>query len=622
MDGNSSKVKNKNIEENWSTTVRFAGDSGDGMQLTGGRLTFEAAISGMGLATFPDYPAEIRAPAGTTFGVSSFQVRFGKGLIASSGDHADILVAMNPAALKVNIKEVLPGGLVILDSSSFNDRGIKKAGYEENPMENGSLSGLQIISADISNLTVEAVKEFSLGNKDGLRCRNMWTLGLILWLFSKNIHETVTWLENKFGKENILTKANIAALNAGHRYAENTEISSDIIRKVVPKVKPAKGKWRAITGAESLAFGLATGAKKAKLNMTLCSYPITPASPIMHYLASYKLKGIGIYQAEDEIAACCSAIGVSYAGGLGVTSSSGPGISLKTEAIGLAISVELPLIIINSQRAGPSTGLPTRAEQSDLMQAIYGRHGEAPLVVLAPKSPSHCFEIAQVAVHIAIKYMTPVMILSDAYLASASEPWLIPDISKIKENPVSFAEYEENFMPFKRDSVTLARKWVKPGTKGMEHRIGGLEKDSSSGNISYDPENHQEMTNLRTKKIKNIQNELNEINITGLENGDLLVIGWGSTNGPISEAQEQLSNKGYKISHVHVSCLWPISERLKSLASQFKSIIVVEMNDGQLFNLLKAESIQKLQSLTQVSGKPIRVSYLLEKFQKIIKNGK
>ncbi len=622
MDGDSSKIEKKNIEENWSTTVRFAGDSGDGMQLTGGRLTFEAAISGMGLATFPDYPAEIRAPAGTTFGVSSFQVRFGKGLIASSGDHADILVAMNPAALKVNIKEVLPGGLIIIDSSSFNDRGIKKAGYEENPIENNSLSGLQIISADISNLTVEAVKEFNLGNKDSLRCRNMWTLGLILWLFTKEVNETVTWLEGKFGKDNILTKANIAALNAGHKYAENTELSNDIIRKIVPKVKPAKGKWRAITGAESLAFGLAAGAQKAKLNMTLCSYPITPASPIMHYLANYKLKGIGIYQAEDEIAACCSAIGVSYAGGLGVTSSSGPGISLKTEAIGLAISVELPLIIINSQRAGPSTGLPTRAEQSDLMQAIYGRHGEAPLVVLAPKSPSHCFEIAQKAIDIAIKYMTPVMILSDAYLTNASEPWLIPDINKIKEKAVSFGDYKENFMPFERDPITLARKWVKPGTKGMEHRIGGLEKDSISGNISYDPENHQKMTNLRSQKIKNIQNELDDININGHEKGDLLVIGWGSTNGPISEAQDELSKKGLKISHIQVSCLWPISDNLIEIASKFKSIIVVEMNEGQLYSILKAEGITKAQSLTQVSGKPIRVSYLLEEFKKIIKSEK
>ena len=621
MDGNSSKIEKNNIEENWSTTVRFAGDSGDGMQLTGGRLTFEAAISRMGLATFPDYPAEIRAPAGTTFGVSSFQVRFGEGLIASSGDHADILVAMNPAALKVNIKEVLPGGLLILDSSSFNDRGIKKAGYEENPMENNSLAGLQIISADISNLTIEAVKEFGLGNKDGLRCRNMWTLGLILWLFTKEVSETVNWLENKFGKDSILTKANIAALNAGHTYAENSEISSDILRKIVPKAKPIKGKWRAITGAESLAFGLATGAIKSKLNMTLCSYPITPASPIMHYLANYELKGISIYQAEDEIAACCSAIGVSYAGGLGVTSSSGPGISLKTEAIGLAVSVELPLIIINSQRAGPSTGLPTRAEQSDLMQAVYGRHGEAPLVVLAPKSPSDCFEIAQKAIYISIKYMTPVMILSDAYLTNASEPWLIPDISKIKDNSVSFGEYHDNYMPFERNPDTLARKWVKPGTKGMEHRIGGLEKDSISGNISYDPENHQKMTNLRAKKIQNIQNEFDKIKIIGPDKGDLLIIGWGSTNGPISEAQELLTNKGYSISHSQISCLWPIPDSLQVIASKFKSVVVVEMNDGQLFNLLKVDTIPNAKSLTQVSGKPFRVSHLIDEFKNIIEFG-
>lgn len=622
MDGNPSKVNDDDIKDDWSTTVRFAGDSGDGMQLTGGRLTFEAAISGMGLATFPDYPAEIRAPAGTTFGVSSFQVRFGEGLIASSGDHADILVAMNPAALKVNIKEVIPGGLIIIDSSSFNDRGIKKAGYKENPLNNNSLAGLQLISTDISHLTIEAVKEFGLGNKDGLRCRNMWTLGLILWLFSKDTNETIDWLEKKFGKENILTKANIAALNAGHGYPENTELSEDILRKVIPTVTPAPGKWRAITGAESLAFGLATGAKKSKLNLTLCSYPITPASPIMHYLAHYELEGISIFQAEDEIAACCSAIGVSYAGGLGVTSSSGPGISLKAEAIGLAISIELPLIIINSQRAGPSTGLPTRAEQSDLMQAIHGRHGEAPLVVLAPKSPSHCFEIAQKAIQIAIKYMTPVMILSDAYLTNASEPWLIPDISKIKESPVSFGENQENFMPFERNSSTLARQWVKPGTKGMEHRIGGLEKDSLTGNISYDPENHEKMTNLRRQKIERVQKDIDDIVITGPLKGDMLIIGWGSTNGPISEAQINLSKNSIKIAHIQLSCLWPLSEKLKNIVAQYTHIVVVEMNDGQLFNLLRAEIAPNAKSITQVSGKPFRVLDLLEKFKTINKLGK
>ena len=619
MGHSSSKINKKNLEDDWSNTVRFAGDSGDGMQLTGGRLTFEAAISGMGLATFPDYPAEIRAPAGTTFGVSSFQVRFGEGLIASSGDHADILVAMNPAALKVNIKEVIPGGLIIIDSSSFTDRGIKKAGYDENPLTNNSLAGLQLISADISHLTIEAVKEFGLGNKDGLRCRNMWTLGLILWIFSKSVNETTNWLEGKFGKDSILTKANIAALNAGHSYAENTEVSEDIIRKVIPITKPTPGKWKAITGAESLAFGLAIGANKAKINMTLCSYPITPASPIMHYLANYQLEGIGIFQAEDEIAACCSAIGVSYAGGLGVTSSSGPGISLKAEAIGLAVSVELPLIIINSQRAGPSTGLPTRAEQSDLMQAIYGRHGEAPLVVLAPKSPSHCFEIGQQAVRIAIKYMTPVMILSDAYLTNASEPWLIPDTSKIKESPVSFGKTQENYMPFERDPKTLARKWVKPGTEGMEHRIGGLEKDSLTGNISYDPDNHASMTDLRKQKVQKVQKELSDIVITGPKNGDILIIGWGSTNGPISEAQNTLSKSGMKIAHIQLSCLWPLAESLKNIVTQYNHIVIVEMNDGQLFNLLRVEIAPNAKSITQVSGKPFRVVDLIEKFKTLNK---
>jgi len=622
LDGTPSKNTSQKNTENWSTTVRFAGDSGDGMQLTGGRLTFEAAISGMGLATFPDYPAEIRAPAGTTFGISSFQVRFGEGLIASSGDHADILVAMNPAALKVNIKELIPGGLIILDNSSFNDRGIKKAGYETNPLENNSLSGMQIISADISNLTIEAVKGFGLGQKDGIRCRNMWTLGLILWLFSKKTIQTEQWLEKKFGTDNILTKANIAALKAGNTYAENTEISNDILKREVPKAKPLPGKWKAITGAEAIAYGLATGANHSNLKMTLCSYPITPASPIMHYLANYELENIGIYQAEDEIAACCAAIGVSYAGGLGVTSSSGPGISLKTEAIGLAVSVELPLIIINSQRAGPSTGLPTRAEQSDLMQAIYGRHGEAPLVVLAPKSPADCFEIGHQAVKIAIKYMTPVMILSDAYLANASEPWLIPNIEKIEKFPVNFSNYDENYKPFERNSNTLARKWVKPGTKGMEHRIGGLEKDSISGNISYDPENHSEMTKLRARKIQNIEKEFSNIKINGNNNGDILIIGWGSTNGPISEVKEILINEKIKVSHIQLNCLWPINTKLKKIIENFNHTIVIEMNEGQLCNLLRTEIAPEAISITQVSGKPFRVSDLRDKLINILNNGK
>jgi len=622
LDGNSSKITSQNQNKNWSSTVRFAGDSGDGMQLTGGRLTFEAAISGMGLATFPDYPAEIRAPAGTTFGVSSFQVRFGNGLIASSGDHADILVAMNPAALKVNINEVIPGGLLIIDNSSFNDRGISKAGYDNNPLNDNSLSGMQIISADISNLTLEAVKEFGLGQKDGVRCRNMWTLGLILWLFSKTTKETENWLEKKFGKSTILTKANISALKAGNVYAENTEISEDILRKEVPKVNPLPGKWRAITGAEAIAFGLATGAKHAVLNMTLCSYPITPASPIMHYLANYELKNIGIYQAEDEIAACCAAIGVSYAGGLGVTSSSGPGISLKTEAIGLAVSVELPLIIINSQRAGPSTGLPTRAEQADLMQAIYGRHGEAPLVVLAPKSPSDCFNLSHKAVKIAIKYMTPVIILSDAYLTNASEPWLIPNIDEMEKFPTKFSEPIENFHPFERNASTLARKWIKPGTKGLEHRIGGLEKDSLSGNINYDAANHSKMTKLRKKKIQNIENEFSSIDLNGSKEGDILVIGWGSTNGPISEIRELLLTEGIKIGHIQLNCLWPLSSKLKNIVNKFKYTIIIEMNDGQLYNLLRVKIAPEAKSITQISGKPFRILDLNEKLKSILKSGK
>ena len=599
----------------WSTTVRFAGDSGDGMQLTGGRLTFEAAVAGLGLSTFPDYPAEIRAPAGTTFGISSFQVRFGDGLIASSGDYANILVAMNPAALKENIKELITGGLLIVDKGSFNQRGLTKAGYSQNPLEDNSLLGIQILSPDISNLTLEAIKHLDLGNKDSLRCRNMWTLGLILWLFSRGTKKTSEWINNKFGKDNILSKANIAALKAGQAYAESTEISSDIIRREIPLTKSTPGTWRAITGGEAMALGLATGAKLAELKMTLCSYPITPASPIMHYLAAYRLENVSVFQAEDEIAACCAAIGASYAGGIGVTSSSGPGISLKTEAIGFAVSIEIPLVIINSQRAGPSTGMPTKAEQSDLLQAVYGRHGEAPLVVLAPKSPSDCFNIAHEAIRIATKFMTPVMILSDAYIANASEPWLIPDINSIEKFPVKFEAEKKDFLPFSRNPNTLSKKWIKPGTPGLEYRIGGLEKNSITGNISYDSDNHSEMTEIRAEKVLRVASDIEDLIINGPDKGEILLVGWGSTNGPISETQYKLFKEGVKISHIQLRCLWPMHKNVKKIISNFNNVVIIEMNDGQLYKLLRAEIKNKVYTINQISGKPFRITKLIDELK-------
>ena len=599
----------------WSTTVRFAGDSGDGMQLTGGRLTFEAAVAGLGLSTFPDYPAEIRAPAGTTFGISSFQVRFGDGLIASSGDYANILVAMNPAALKENIKELIAGGLLIVDKGSFNQRGLTKAGYSQNPLEDNSLLGIQILSPDISNLTLEAIKHLDLGNKDSLRCRNMWTLGLILWLFSRGTKKTSEWINNKFGKDNILSKANIAALKAGQAYAESTEISSDIIRREIPLTKSTPGTWRAITGGEAMALGLATGAKLAELKMTLCSYPITPASPIMHYLAAYRLENISVFQAEDEIAACCAAIGASYAGGIGVTSSSGPGISLKTEAIGFAVSIEIPLVIINSQRAGPSTGMPTKAEQSDLLQAVYGRHGEAPLVVLAPKSPSDCFNIAHEAIRIATKFMTPVMILSDAYIANASEPWLIPDINSIEKFPVKFEAEKKDFLPFSRNPNTLSKKWIKPGTPGLEYRIGGLEKNSITGNISYDSDNHSEMTEIRAEKVLRVASDIEDLIINGPDKGDILLVGWGSTNGPIAETQYKLFKEGVKISHIQLWCLWPMHKNVKKIISNFNNVVIIEMNDGQLYKLLRPEIKNKVYTINQISGKPFRITKLIDELK-------
>jgi len=600
-------------EEVESVVVRFAGDSGDGMQLTGSQFTLATALAGNDLATFPDFPAEIRAPIGTTFGVSAFQINFGARKIATAGDAPDVLVAMNPAALKVNLVDVKFGGTIFVDTGTFTARNLKKAGFETDPLEDDSLDGFQVVTIDISKLTMEAVKEHGLSNKEALRSKNMWTLGLIYWLYDRDREPTANWLRGKFAKRPDIAEANIAALNAGHIYGETAELPGGMRGYSVLQADIAPGLYRTITGAEALAWGLAAGAKLANLRMVLASYPITPASTLLHILAGMKQFDIITFQAEDEIAAVCAAIGAAFTGSLGVTSSSGPGIALKGEAIGLAIGVELPLIVVNSQRAGPSTGLPTKTEQSDLYQAVYGRNADAPLVVLAASSSANCFEIGIEAVRLATKYMTPVMVLSDGYMGNASEPWLIPDFDSYTPFPVAFADQdqvgEKGYLPYVREEKTLARPWARPGTPGLEHRIGGIERADGTGNISYDAENHQLMTNIRAAKIDGIANDIPLQDVEqGNESGRLAVVGWGSTHGPISRAVGNMRDLGHDVSHIQLRHIWPLPRNLGDLLGGFDQVLVPEMNNGQLVTVLRAEYLVPAEPLNKVNGQPFKIA--------------
>jgi 2-oxoglutarate ferredoxin oxidoreductase subunit alpha len=596
-----------------AVVVRFAGDSGDGMQLTGGQFTLSTALAGNDLSTFPDFPAEIRAPQGTTFGVSAFQINFGSTAIDTAGDQPDVLVAMNPAALKVNAPQVREGGLLIVDEGEFTARNLAKAGYETNPLEDGSLSKWQVIHFNISQLTLDAVKPYGLGNKEALRCKNMWTLGLALWMFDRDRQPIVDWLKAKFAKAPELAEANIAALNAGHAYGETIEIGAPgIVQREIGRAPASPGLYRTVTGAESLALGLVAGCQLANVKMFFGSYPITPASPILHHLARLKEFGITTFQAEDEIAAVAAAIGASYAGQLGITSSSGPGIALKTEAIGLAIMTELPLVVVNSQRGGPSTGLPTKTEQSDLYQAVYGRNADAPLVVLAARSPSDAFDCAIEACRIATRYMVPVMLLTDGYIANAAEPWRVPDMSRYEPFPVTYFDTPpaegESVMPYARNA-DLARPWIRPGTPGLEHRIGGIEKQPGTGNIDYRPEIHQEMTETRAAKVMKVADSLPDQDVClGNESGKLAVVGWGSTYGPIHQAVGRARNRGLDVSHVHIRHIWPMPKNMSVLLKGFEHILVPEMNMGQLKTVLRDQFLVDAKPLSKVAGQPFRIA--------------
>jgi 2-oxoglutarate/2-oxoacid ferredoxin oxidoreductase subunit alpha len=593
-----------------SVVVRFAGDSGDGMQLTGMQFTTESALAGNDIGTLPDFPAEIRAPIGTLAGVSGFQVNFSSLDIYTPGDNPDILVAMNPAALKVNIADLKPGGLLLADRDGFDETNLKKAGYAANPLEDGSLDRFQMAVVDMTGLTVRALEDLKLSNKIAARCKNFFALGLCSWLYSRPIEPTVTWIREKFKKTPELVEANTRVLKTGFHFGETTEMFATQY-----EVRPARiprGTYRNITGNAALSLGLVAAAQKAGLPLFLGSYPITPASDILHDLALYKNYGVTTFQAEDEIAGVCSALGAAFGGALAVTTSSGPGIALKQEAINLALMVELPLVVVNVQRGGPSTGLPTKTEQADLFQSIFGRNSDSPLPVLAASSPGDCFAAAYEATRIAVKYMTPVFILSDGYLANGAEPWSIPRFEELAAIPVQFRTDPTGFFPYLRDPATLARPWVRPGTPGLEHRIGGIEKQEVTGNISYDAKNHERMTELRARKVALIAQEIPPTTVRGDADATLLVVGWGSTSGAITAAVDALRAAGTAVAQVHLRYLNPLPSDLGDLLRRFKKVLVPELNMGQLCMILRATYLVDAQSLSKVQGQPFKVAEIVE----------
>lgn len=597
-------------------TIRFAGDSGDGMQLTGSLFTNTTALLGNDLRTLPEFPAEIRAPQGTVPGVSSFQLQFGSRQILTPGDECDALVVMNSAALKANLSLLKKGGTIIANTAGFDKKNLNLAKYPDgvNPLEDGSLADYELIQIDVNQMVKEALSESGLGSKDQERSKNMFVLGLLYWMFNRPMESTIDFLNHKFGsKKPEIAEANIQVLKAGYYYGETAEIFSS--RIIVKQAELEPGTYRNITGNEALVLGLVAAARKSNMPMFLGTYPITPASDILHGLAKYKKFGITTFQAEDEIAACASAIGASFGGSIGVTSSSGPGIALKGEAIGLAVMLELPLVVLNVQRAGPSTGMPTKTEQADLLQAVYGRNGESPLLVVAPKSPADCFEMAFEAVRISLEHMTPVIFLSDGYIANGSEPWKFPKTEDLKDIEIKFegprhSEEDAPFMPYARDE-RLVRKWAIPGTEGIEHRVGGLEKEDVTGNVSYDPDNHQKMTNIRRDKRNLVSQNIPLQDIDqGSETGEILVLGWGGTYGSIKTVVHQLRKDGMDISHAHLRYINPFPRNLEKLLKGFKQVIVPEINDGQLVRLIRSEFLIPAKPINRVKGRPFGVSDL------------
>lgn len=599
-----------------SVVIRFAGDSGDGMQVAGMQFTNESALAGNDLATLPDFPAEIRAPAGTLAGVSGFQVNFASHEIFTPGDDLDVLVAMNPAALRMNIGDLKPNGILIVDKEQFNEQNLKKAGYERNPLEDGTLSEFQIFPIDISKLTATTLADTQLPARTVNRCKNFFALGVVSWLFQRPIEPTEKWIAERFKKRPELVQANQRVLRAGYNFGETTELFSSAYEVKPASIQP--GTYRNLTGNTALALGLVVAAQKAGRPLFLGSYPITPASDILHELAALKQYEVYTFQAEDEIAAVGAALGAAFGGAIGVTTTSGPGMCLKAETINLAVSVELPLVIFDIQRGGPSTGLPTKTEQADLLMALFGRNSDSPVPVLAPATPADCFDIALEAVRLAVKYMTPVIVLSDGFLANGAEPWRIPQIDELPEVPVRFRTDPKGFYPYLRDSTTLARPWAIPGTPGLEHRIGGLEKEYLTGNVSYAPMNHEQMVRVRARKVAGVTAEIPATKINGPDSGELLVVGWGSTFGAIEAAVREAQRDGRDVAHVHLRYLNPLPPDLGKILRAFRKILVPEMNMGQLVKILRAEYLVDAVGLTKIQGLPFKVSEISRRIAQLL----
>ncbi len=599
-----------------TVVIRFAGDSGDGMQLAGTQFTIETALAGNDLSTLPDFPAEIRAPAGTLAGVSGFQLNFSSHEVFTPGDACDVLVAMNPAALKVNIDDLKPNGMLIVDREAFSDQNLKKAEYATNPLRDGSLDRFQVFEVDITKLTTNALLDSGLSNKAVLRCKNFFALGLTSWLFNRPIEPTLQWIAAKFARTQALADANARVLRAGYNFGDTTELFS-VSYEVAP-ARIAPGKYRNITGNTATALGFVAAAHRAGRPLFLGSYPITPASDILHELSAYKSFGVYTFQAEDEIAAIGAALGAAFGGAIGITTTSGPGMNLKAETMGLAVMVELPLVITDIQRGGPSTGLPTKTEQADLLMAMYGRHGECPLPILASASPADCFVTAFEAVRIAVKYMTPVVLLSDGYIANGAEPWRVPRAADLPDIPVEFRTDPVGYQPYMRDPDTLARAWVIPGTPSLEHRIGGLEREDVTGNVSYAPTNHEHMVRIRARKIAGIAAEIPPTAVTGPPEGDLLVLGWGSTHGAIAAAVGELRAGGAAVAHAHLRWLNPLPPDLGDVLRRYQAVLVPEMNLGQLVKLVRAEYLVPAESLTKIQGRPFKVAEIVTRARAIL----
>ena len=610
------KPSKSHVEELETVVIRFAGDSGDGMQLTGNQFADTTAIVGNDLATLPDFPAEIRAPAGTLPGVSGYQISFSSHDIRTPGDAPGVLIAMNPAALKTNLGDLEEGGILIVDTDAFSQQNLTKAGYKSNPLKDGSLAGFRLFELPLTTLTLRSIGETTLGARQGTRCKNFFALGLVFWLYERPVDYTENWIRDKFKNNQEVARANMAALLAGYNYAETTEIFTTHYR--VKRAMLAPGTYRKITGNEATAIGFVAAAVLAERPLFYGSYPITPASDILHELSRFKNFPVKTFQAEDEISAIGAAIGASYGGSLGLTGTSGPGVALKSEAIGLAVMTELPLVIANVQRGGPSTGLPTKTEQADLLQAMFGRNSECPVAVVAPATPAECFTMALEAFRIATKYMTPVIFLSDGYLANGAEPWRIPDLKDLPKIPVSFHTDKATFQPYRRDPRTLARPWAIPGTPGLEHRVGGLEKEDVTGNVSYDPLNHEKMVRLRAEKIAGIANDIPELEVFGPESGRVLVLGWGSTHGAITTAVERMQARGASVSSAHLRYLNPFPRNLGEVLRRFEKVLIPELNLGQLRLMIRARYLVDALGLNKVQGKPFKVTEILNKIEELL----